>query len=39
VKTCVAAVEAQEKGKTRNVAGAEALRKNESQFRFAVVNS
>jgi hypothetical protein len=38
VKICVAIVEAQGKGKTRNVARMEAFRKNESQLKFAIIN-
>jgi hypothetical protein len=38
MKTCVAIVEAQKKGKTRNIAKVEAPRRNESQLKFAIVN-
>jgi hypothetical protein len=38
VKTCVAIVEAQKKGKTRNLTRVEVARKNESQPRFATIN-
>jgi hypothetical protein len=38
MKTSVAIMEAQKKGKTRNIARVEAPRKNESQLKFAIVN-
>jgi hypothetical protein len=38
MKTCVAIVEAQKKGKTRSIARVEARRKNEFQLKFATVN-
>ncbi len=38
MKICVTVVEAKEKGKTRNVAGMKAFRKNEFQLRFVSIN-
>jgi hypothetical protein len=38
MKTCVVIVEAQKKGKTKNETRMEALKKNESWLKFAIIN-
>jgi hypothetical protein len=38
MKTCVAIVEAERKGKIKNIVRVKAPRKNESQLKFAIVN-
>lgn len=38
MKICVAVVKAKEKGKTKNVAGAKAFKKNEFQLRIVAIN-